>query len=95
VPTAHCHCITPAPTQKEAGDNPQSQSGNKGEEKNGCHVDHSQPQLWLTLQFTLIPELMSKHVQLLTKYIKISSYVAKISENASKIYIPLHKKKTE
>ena len=91
VSTAHCHCITPAPTQKEAGDNPQSQSGNKVEEKNACHLDHNQSQLWLTLQFTLVPDINSKHVQLLTNYITIFSYAANISENASKRYIPLHK----
>jgi hypothetical protein len=34
--TSHCHRITPAPTQKEAGVNPQSQFGNKAEEKNLC-----------------------------------------------------------
>ena len=44
VSSSHCHHITPAPTQKEAGDNPQSQFGNKGEEKNACHLDHSQSQ---------------------------------------------------
>jgi len=91
VLTAHCHCITPVPTQKEAGDNPQSQSGNKGEEKNACHLDHSQSQSWLTLQFTLVPDLKSKHVHLLTKYTTIFSYSAKISENASKRFMPLHK----
>ena len=36
VSTSHCHRITPAPTQKKAGDNPQSQFGNKHEEKCAC-----------------------------------------------------------